>query len=207
MIAVRIAQATRAGRPRRQRGSGQSLVEFALIFPIFVTLVMGVIEFGFVFNAMLSVNYAARDAALAAAEAGDTLGADCVILKAVDDAIGPPTNDDRITTVDIFQASPNGAMLGAPTTYTRGGSTSCTFVDGTTATLPYTQTANGYAETARCNILAGCGGSGSGGSVDNVAVRITYTHTWVTPIRNFIGGGSGGITFDRSSVMRMEPIL
>lgn len=207
MTAVRLASPVRHGRSRRRQGSGQSLVEFALIFPLFVTLVMGVIEFGFVFNAMLSVNYAARDAALAAAEAGDSLGADCVILKAVDDAIGAPTNDNRVSTIDIFQANPNGGMIGSPTTYARGGSTSCTFIDGTTATLPYTRTANGYAETARCNILAGCDGSGTTTSVDNVGVKITYTHAWVTPIRNFIGGGSGGITFDRSSIMRMEPIL
>jgi hypothetical protein len=29
----------------------------------------------------------------------------------------------------------------------------------------------------------------------------------VTPLRNFVGGGGGGLSFDRSSIMRMEPVL
>ena len=52
----------------------------------------------------------ARDAALAGAEAGNALGADCVILKAVEDAIGAPTAEDRITSVQIFKANPNGVQ-------------------------------------------------------------------------------------------------
>src|SRR5215475_3272766 len=39
-------RAARAAVPvRRSRDSGQTLVEFALIFPLFIILVMGVIEF------------------------------------------------------------------------------------------------------------------------------------------------------------------
>ena len=132
----------RADRGGRRRG--QALVEFALVFPIFVVLLMGIVEFSFVFNALLGINFASRDAALAGAEAGDTLGADCVILKSVDDAVGAPASDDRIVSIAIYQASPNGTMLGSPTVYTRGGSTSCTFIDGTTTTAAYTRTANGY---------------------------------------------------------------
>ena len=40
---------------------GQSLVEFALVFPIFFILLLGIIEFAFVFNAMLAVNFASRE--------------------------------------------------------------------------------------------------------------------------------------------------
>lgn len=189
----------------RPTGRGQALVEFALVFPIFMVVLLGIIEFAFLFNALLSVNYAARDAALAAAEAGDGVGADCVILDAVDRSVGPPTSDNRIGTVRIYQATPNGVIIGSPTVYARGGAgTTCTFVDGTSLTVPYTRTSNGYAEANRCNILAGCGVGHP--TVDNVGVRVDYTHTWVTPLQNFLGGGSG-LTFDRSSVMRMEPVL
>jgi Flp pilus assembly protein TadG len=191
----------------RSARSGQTLVEFALIFPIFVTMLMGIIEFSFVFNAVLSVNFASRDAALAAAEAGDGAGADCVILAAVEAAIDRPAVDARIQTVEIYQASPDGDLLGSPTIYARTGSTTCTFIDGSTTTQPYTRTSNGYSVTDRCNILNGCDSSVVGDSVDNIGVRITYTHQWVTPLQNFIGGGPGGITFDRASIMRMEPIL
>jgi Flp pilus assembly protein TadG len=195
-------------RPGASARRGQTLVEFALVFPLFVTLLMGLIEFGFVFNAMLSVNYAARDSALAAAEAGSMLGADCVILKAVEQAIDSPAVDARIQRVDIFRANPNGTMIGAPTTYLRTGVANpmpCLSVDG--STLPYSLSTNGYTELSRCNILAGCDAADPSDSVDNVSVRITYSHSWVTPLRNFIGGGPGTLDFDRSSVMRMEPVL
>lgn len=190
---------TRTGRSTR----GQALVEFALVLPLFIVLLLGLIEFAFLFNALLSVNYAARDAALAAGEAGDGSGADCVILDTVDTSVGPPTDDGRIGTVEIYQATPNGVMVGSPTVYTRGGTKTCTFVDGTTVTVPYTLTSDSYPERSRCNVLGGCPGHST---VDNVAVRISYTHRYVTPLQNFLGGGAT-LTFDRSSVMRMEPIL
>lgn len=206
MLAYRL-HSMRRPRGRTARADGQSMVEFALVFPIFVTLVLGLVEFAFVFNAILSVNYAARDAALAAAEAGDTSGADCVILSAIEDAVGAPTADERIQSVEIYRADPDGDMVGSPSRYVRTGSTTCTFVDGTSRTAPYTSTASGYPVSARCNVLGGCDAVAVGDSVDNIGVRITYTHAWVTPLSNFIGGGPGGLTFDRASVMRMEPIL
>jgi len=196
-------------RPRhpaaKRSGRGQALVEFALVFPIFIVVLLGIIEFAFLFNALLSVNYSARDAALAAAEAGDGVGADCVILDAVDAAIGAPTSDNRIVKVEIYQATAAGVLVpGKLTTYARGGTTSGAACGTTGLSVPYTRTANGYPEATRCNVLAGCP-SGST-TVDNVAVRVTYTHTYVTPLQNFLGGG-GTLTFDRTSVMRMEPVL
>lgn len=191
----------------RRRRRGQSLVEFALVLPIFVSLLMGMIEFAFVFNATLGVNYAARDAALAGAEAGNAIGADCVIVDSVENAVGAPTADDRITKIEIYKADPNGGMIGSPTVYTRTTDPTdmqCSSVAGI-SNMPYDRTANGYPELDRCNILGGCP-TGSA-TVDNISVRITYHHSWVTPLPNFIGGGPGGLTFSRDSVMRMEPIL
>ena len=191
---------------RRRHVRGQSLVEFALVFPIFVMMMLGFIEFGMLFNATLAINYSSRDGALAGAEAGNAIGSDCIILKSVDAAISPPADDGRISRVDIYKATPNGTLIGSPTTYLRTGSpnsTPCASVDG--SSIFYTLSVNGYAETSRCNILAGCGGTST--TVDNIAVRVYYTHGWVTPVRNFIGGGAGGVSFDRTSVMRMEPVL
>jgi Flp pilus assembly protein TadG len=183
-------------------------VEFALVFPIFFTLLLGLIEFAFVFNAILAVNYAARDAALAAAEAGDRSGADCIILDAVDRAVSAPSDDSRVVSVEIYRSSANGSVIGTPTLYTRDApsapGTSCTYADSTTLTVHYTLTVDGYPIAARCNVLGGCGG---GTSVDSIAVRVTYTHPWITPISTFAGGGFGGLTFQRTSIMRMEPIL
>jgi Flp pilus assembly protein TadG len=196
----------RAGRSR-----GQTLVEFALVFPLFITLMLGMIEFGFMFNAVLAVSYGARDAALQGAEAGPQTGADCVILKAVEAAVGPPASATKIQTVEIYQVNNVGTQIGSKTIYTRNGvanAVPCLNIDG--STVPYALTANNYPETSRCNYLAGCPTAPAANphpTVDNIAVRVTYIHTWVTPLRNFIGGGTGGFSFDRVSVMRMEPVL
>ncbi|MEA4831297.1 MAG: TadE/TadG family type IV pilus assembly protein [Oscillospiraceae bacterium] len=47
--------------------SGQSVVEFALMLPIFLLLVFGIIEFGILFNMKLSVTNCAREGARYAA--------------------------------------------------------------------------------------------------------------------------------------------
>ncbi len=93
----------RAGRTR-----GQSLVEFALIFPLFFTLFLGIIEFAFAFNAILAVNFASRNAALAAAEAGTNVGGDCVILQSIEDDISAPADTSRITKIEVYRAKSNG---------------------------------------------------------------------------------------------------
>lgn len=190
------------------RRRGQTLVEFGLVFPMFVTLLMGLIEFSFVFNAMLAVNYGARDAALAAAESGSGQGSDCVIIKNVESAVRAPAAATRVRTIEIYKTDASGNQVGAATVYTRSGTpnpTPCASVDG--SSVSYSRTANGYPEASRCSILAGCDPIDPFDSVDNVGIRVTYRHDWVTPLRNFIGGGSGWLDFDRSSVMRMEPVL
>ena len=114
----RPIRATRRG----SRAKGQSLVEFALVFPIFFVLLMGLIEFGLVFNALLSINFATRDASLIAAEAGNGAGADCVILKKIEDSIGAPSNKAQITQVEIYKANKTGnAQVGGSTPTTGAG--------------------------------------------------------------------------------------
>ncbi|MDF1542911.1 MAG: TadE/TadG family type IV pilus assembly protein [Anaerosomatales bacterium] len=48
-------------------GEGASALEFALIAPVLLALLFGMIEFGFVFHAQLSVTHAAREGARLAA--------------------------------------------------------------------------------------------------------------------------------------------
>jgi Flp pilus assembly protein TadG len=64
----RTEPATRAGAPgsrkRRRRGErGQNLVEFALILPIFMFIVLGTIEFGWVLKSYITVTNSAREGA------------------------------------------------------------------------------------------------------------------------------------------------
>ncbi|RDV09884.1 pilus assembly protein [Arthrobacter sp. RT-1] len=57
----------RSERPRSTREAGAVAVEFALILPIFLVLVLGIAEMGRAFNIQVSLTQAAREAARHAA--------------------------------------------------------------------------------------------------------------------------------------------
>lgn len=52
---------------RLKNRNGSSAVEFAVLLPILILLIFGIIEFGRAYNAYLSVSHAAREAARLAA--------------------------------------------------------------------------------------------------------------------------------------------
>jgi Flp pilus assembly protein TadG len=195
-------------RRRHRRAEGQSLAEFALVFPFFLIVLFGIIEFGFALNAYLSIDFGSREAALAAAEAGNDSNADCAILRSVERSIGAPASINLVQSVRIYKAQSNGDPLGgaSPTIYSRTGSMSCPLEDGTPATLPYTRTANGYPPASRCNILAGCTGSTTA-SVDTIGVEIRYRYVVKTPLYSLMNANGNGWTMIKSNAMRMEPVL
>jgi Flp pilus assembly protein TadG len=185
------------------------MVEFALVFPIFFTLLISIIEFSLVYNAQLSVNFATREAALIAAEAGNTVDGDCAILRSIEDAMSAPTSDDQITQVVIYRSDTvgNPVPVGAPqqNLYARGGAKPCPRPGNATATVAFSLVGvAGYPEVSRCNTIAGCG---SGRPLDHVGVRMTYVYTWHTPLATLIGLGGTGYIMVGSNAMRMEPIL
>jgi hypothetical protein len=202
----------------RRREKGQTLVEFALVIPLFLALLMGVIEFSFMFNSTLAINFATRDASLIAAESGTQATADCAILARIEQSIGAPVDKTKTATsgiqsVTIYKADRAGnPVAGVQTVYDRTGSMACAGFSPT-GLLPYTRGTNGYpmgeAPTGgRCDILAGCTASIP---MDSIGVRIVYRYYLHTPVRNlvnFLPGASGGyVDFSWSNVMRMEPIL
>jgi hypothetical protein len=211
------AAGLRRSHERGERGRGQALVEFALIFPIFIVLLFGIIEFMFLFNAQLSLNYATRDAALIAAEAGNNEAADCRILQQIDKDLNPPTNETQVLTVHIFSATETGDPLSPPKeqTYTRGGTTTCGSI-----TAPYTIGTSDYPYTVRCSDLdrTTCSPVYTGPSntgVDIIGVRIDYGYRYVTPLGSafsLLGNrtplwSGAGMTMSADNAMRMEPIL
>lgn len=193
-------RATRRPRSRAHQ-RGQALVEFALVSPIFFLLLFGIIEFAFLLNAQLSLNFATRDGSLLAAEGGsDDPNADCVVLRRIDEDLNVPTDENRIVRVRIFQADVAGTRTGLEQVYTRGGTTPCS----SGASVPYTLTTNAFPFTARCAQLLGCG-DGPVESLDIIGVQIDYRYAYVTPMAYLLGGGAAEQTISGSNSMRMEP--
>lgn len=84
------------------REEGAAAVEFALVFPILVLLLLGIIQFGIVFYQWLEIEHAAREGARWASmrDAG-SYGSQLAATKAVvkDAAPGVTLTDDDITVV------------------------------------------------------------------------------------------------------------
>ena len=192
------------------------------MFPIFFVLLLAIIEFGFVFNAVLATNFATRDASLIASEAGSADGADCVIISKVLEDMRAPVDAVNLTQIIIYRAKTSGdpfdgTYVGSGNVWVRSGTTDCSAY-GKSASLPYTLTTTNYPEGTpdtstgdggRCNYLSGCPNT-TLRTRDAVGVQVTYAYQWHTPLGNFpfgFGGAAGGMTIVRSNEMRMEPIL
>jgi Flp pilus assembly protein TadG len=93
-------------RRRRHEEDGAAAVEFALLAPVFIMLVFGVISFGLVFAQQLGLSNGARQAA----RAGVVQGATCAqIYAAAQDAAGTVGMSGTSVTVTITRGASAGA--------------------------------------------------------------------------------------------------
>ncbi|MDQ0075016.1 TadE/TadG family type IV pilus assembly protein [Arthrobacter oryzae] len=103
---------------------GAAAVEFALILPLLLLILIGIIEFSFAFNAQLSLNQAARE------------GARYMAIH----------NDSGVAATQASQAAGRLTPSTVTTTFTfSGGGSSCSAGKQVTATTSYTlQTVTGF---------------------------------------------------------------
>jgi hypothetical protein len=99
------------GRGPRVRDSGTATVEFALVVPLLLLLVLGIIDFGRMASFHVRLSAAARAAAQAAA-----LGEDASSIAAAADAVF--LGGSGAVTIDKFQACPANPLPGATGTAT-----------------------------------------------------------------------------------------
>jgi Flp pilus assembly protein TadG len=207
-VTPRRDDATSVGRGRRQRG--QALLEFAIVLPVLMLMVTGIIEFALAFNSNLGINRASQDAALVAAEAGNLPGADCMILTRIEQDISAPIDRGEITGVSIQRTNPSGTTIYAENSYVRGGVTNCTLADGTPIDVPYTSTGTGYPVNQRCSVQSGCPTmTPARTTVDTIGVQIDLRYRLRTPLNAlmgmFDGGTEGTMDFTMRNAFRMEP--
>jgi Flp pilus assembly protein TadG len=212
LVAPQVGRAGGAERPARRRLSqrGQAMLEFAIILPILMLMIMSVIEFALAFNSSLGINRASQDAALVGAEAGSLPGADCMILTKIEQEINPPIDKNEIQGVNIQRTNPSGTTVFGQNSYVRGGTMTCTLADGTPITVPYTSTGTGYPVNQRCSIQSGCPTmTPARTTVDTIGVQINLRYRLRTPLSAlmgmFNGGTSGTMDFTQRNAFRMEP--
>jgi hypothetical protein len=176
------------------------MVEFTMVFMIFMTIVVALMEFSFLLTTKVGVTNTAQDAVQLASRLGNTASSDFQVLQLVEKDISAPMDKAKIVSVEIFKTDSYGTRNLGEDRYTRDGGTYPDPSDPNIPpkTVPYTQSTPTYAPSTRQNVVAT--------GVDYIGVIVTYQYTWITPIPNLVGLGSTGMTFVQSSVSRMEPI-
>jgi hypothetical protein len=216
VVAERRLRLARIGtEPQRSDQQGQGLVEFAMVIPFVIVMMMALLELALALGASLGVNRASQGGAHVAASAGNLVGADCLILRSVEEDIAAPNDRANILEVVIERTALAGNHSYGQQVWTRSGSTPCQLSDGSSVLVPYSLIAAGYPESQRCSVLGGCPTlMPARSTVDNIGVTVRYRHDWVTPLNGALdliasgaNPGSGGWTFEQRNIFRVEPTL
>lgn len=152
-------------RRHATRDVGQSLVEFALILPIFLLVLVGLIDMGRAVYANNTLSQAAREATRLAAAQASWVGTTNVTEPTCNAAAGPVCPADVATLKTNVDAAANRMAVGL-------------------GVLPGAQIymqCNAAGSAAPTGAWTGstCANPKSG---SQVSVRIVYTHTMITPI-------------------------
>jgi hypothetical protein len=219
-----LARRTAAATPVR----GQGVVEFAIILPVFLMLLLGVLEFGFAFDHHLTLEYATREgartgAALAnggnppgcgAGQSPDRSFVDVEIVAAVERVLtspGSPIAVDQVGQITIYRADGNGDRIGSDAnvwTYTPGSGPTAggTRLDFSPA-VPGAGDTVGWRACSRDNTWDRRVSPPI--APDSIGVSITYTYRPVTAlsvIMGFFGGpGPASLPMSDRSVMALNP--
>ena len=97
----------RSTRARGRGERGQSLVEFALLLPIFLILLFAIVDFGLGLNAWITITNSAREGARAGAVGADA----ATITQKVQDTSGALDMDKLTVTVTNAQGQPGGSVV------------------------------------------------------------------------------------------------
>jgi hypothetical protein len=173
------------------------MVEMALIAPLFILLVFGLIEFGLLFRERLTIASATSSAARTAATLGTQEDADWRILQALEAGLYDQVDTSVLISVDIFLADEDsGAEAGPKNTYVYNPATSCKWVPCLDPALgPPDYTGQTYAPSTRDTSL-----DPSGGGLDVLGVKVVYQHNTATNLLPFLN-----TQLTERALVRLEP--
>ncbi len=192
----RNTAAHRAERPdpTERRDRGAVAVELAVVLPVLVLLVFGMLEFGLAFKNRLTISHAVNQATRHASVLGTDDYADIEILGALEAGLSKQLGS--IVSVRIFEADAGGSVLGSDL-YQRDDGSACGWdpcPDPDPGPAIYGDPAT-YQPCSRDVKLIDDG-------VDTIGVRVEYTHTWITGVL-----GLPVPTWHETARARMEPDL
>ena len=200
MIGRMLGRLLRRRLERSERG--QSLIEMGALLPLLILIVLGTLEFGFMFDHHLTLEYASREGARAgAALAHGGVGppgcqgasdVDPRIIAAVQRVLtspGSPVDASDVTEIHIYRAGADGQELQANVwRYSAGmGPT----VDG--VPLNFVPFSVAWPVCTRNNTAV---------NTDSLGVSITYRYELQTPFTYLLGDG---LSMTDRTVMQLNP--
>lgn len=206
-------------RERNERGA--TLVELAIVIPIFLGLIFVIVDLGMAFRSKLIVDNAVQSAARVGAAVGNGLDVDLHILEKLISEVGmlPNNGVGIISHVEIYEVNADGSPnTGELNRYFFAWTSSTTDCDwspcpkGTSGNVPgkpewdlYPDGYSGWAWTPdERNVAVG--------TLDVIGVKVYFVHTFITgflPISSpLCDTPSGNPTncWTEDSILRLEPL-
>jgi Flp pilus assembly protein TadG len=166
----------------KRRSRGQTMTEFALVSPVLLLMLFGVLESGLLLFSVGSARFAAGEAARQEAESGNAASADQLSLGIVRGTAMGTTRIAIIQRIDIYKLNqqPNGTLTVAP------GTVNSYNLDGTARnSIPWPSASRDV----------------KNGESDFLGVTIYYRYNWKTGIFIF----AGPLDLNQSFAIRLEP--
>lgn len=216
---MRRVQRRRTVAARNPGHAGQGVVEFALVVPVFLLVLLGILEFGFVFNHNVTLEYATREGARGGAAMADgsvkdaqcggssltAANVDPLVMAAVQRVVASPgsmVDMPQISQVRIYEVRFDGTITGLGNVWRyRPGNPSNPAIpcQSPTQRLDFYEASSTWPAASRT----------TGAAPDSIGVSITYTYQFRTPlggIMQFIGGGGlAGVQMTDETVMALQP--
>jgi len=201
-----VSPLRRRGRAMGPAGRrGQSLVEYAATVPVFLLILLGLLEFGFAFSHHLTMEYASREGARVGSALAN--GTDAFPCANVDDqviaavqrvlvAAGSQIDLDQINEIRIYQANNADGNEGSAANIWRRGNGPT--IPGESQPLKFARASGNWSACSRLN----------GANPDSIGVSVSYTYRFVTPLASLMRlVGAGQLAMNDRTVMALNPTV
>jgi TadE-like protein len=165
-----------------RRCRGQTMTEFALVSPVLLLVLFGILESGLLLFSVGSARFAAGEAARQEAESGNAAAADSLTISVIRGTAIGTTRIAQVQRIDIYKLNEqsNGTLTVAP------GTTDSYNLDGSARnSIPWPSSSRDV----------------KNGESDFLGVTIYYRYTWKTGIFLF----TGPLDLNQSFAIRLEP--
>lgn len=184
-------------RKRKHRESGAAIVEMAIVLPLLILLVFGIVEYGLLFKEKMTIASATASAARTGATMGSRDAADMRILEALEAGLYDQVDSSVLISVEIFKANETtGAkVIGSVNTYNFTPTIPCRWTP-CPSTNPGPAVYGGTWVPANRDTTL----DPSGGGLDVLGIEVKYHHTAITGL---IPGVDRDLT--ERALIRIEP--